>query len=92
MSDIHIRRKHGKTRSEGRAAAEQMAAELKREFDLDYAWAGEVMHFRRPGLSGELSLSPEEVVLDIHLDFFLSVIKPSIEREVHRYFDENFYA
>ena len=36
MSDIIIRRKHGKKHSDARVAAEHMASELKEEFDLDY--------------------------------------------------------
>ena len=90
MSDLIIRRKHGKKRSDARVAAEHMASELKEEFDLDYSWDGEVLHFRRPGVSGELTLDGQEVVLNISLGFFLSALKPSIEREIHRFFDENF--
>jgi putative polyhydroxyalkanoate system protein len=92
MSTISIRRKHAMTPADARAAAEHMAAELKEEFDLNFAWAGEVMHFKRSGISGELTLEIEEVVLNIHLGFFLSALKPSIEREVHKFFDENFQA
>jgi putative polyhydroxyalkanoate system protein len=92
MSTINIRRKHGKTHAAARAAAEHMAAELKEEFDLNYAWDGEVMHFKRSGVSGELALESEDVVLKIHLGFFLAALKPSVEREVHKFFDENFPA
>ena len=92
MSDIIIRRKYDKTHSEARAAAEHMALELKEEFDLDFSWEDEVMHFKRPGVSGELTLDNQEVVLSIHLGFFLSALKPSIEREINRFFDENFQA
>ena len=92
MSDITIRRKHGKTRSEARIAAERMAAELKEEFDLNYKWDGDVMHFKRTGVSGELTLHAQEVVLNISLKFFLSPLKPKIEREVQKFFDENFQA
>jgi len=61
MSDINIRRQHGKTRADARSSAEHMASELKEEFDLDYAWNGDVMRFKRPGLAGELSLDDSEV-------------------------------
>lgn len=90
MSDIKIRRQHGKSLAEARAAAEHMASELAEEFDLDYAWDGNQMHFRRPGVVGELSIDEREVALDIRLGFLLFAIKPTIERAVHRYFDENF--
>ncbi|MBK7355755.1 polyhydroxyalkanoic acid system family protein [Propionivibrio sp.] len=92
MSEIIIRRNHGKSPSDARSAAENMAAQLKSEFDLDYAWDGEVMHFKRPGVSGELTLDNQEVALKIRLGLLLSALKPSIEREVHKYFDENFQA
>ena len=93
MSDIWIRRKHGKkTPDEARAAAEHLACELQDEFDLEFAWHGDVMTFRRSGVDGELGFDGDDVVLCIRLGFFLSALKPSIEREVHKYFDENFCA
>ncbi len=92
MSEISIRRQHGKTLAEARAAAEHLAAELQQEFDLNYAWTGDVLRFNRSGVSGELTLDAREVALRIHLGFLLFALKPAIEREVHRYFDENFPA
>lgn len=92
MSDITIRRKHGKTPADARSSAEHMATELKEEFDLSSAWDGDVLRFKRPGVSGELVLDDQEVALHIHLGFLLSALKPTIEREVHKFFDENFAA
>jgi putative polyhydroxyalkanoate system protein len=92
MSEITIRRKHGKTPADARASAEHMAAELKEEFDLKYLWDGDVLRFKRSGLAGELALDGEEVALRIQLGFLLSALKPAIEREVHKFFDENFAA
>jgi putative polyhydroxyalkanoate system protein len=92
MSDIIIRRQHGKSRAEARASAEHMASELQAEFDLAYAWSDDVMRFKRPGLSGELSLDDHEVTLNIRLGFLLFALKPAIEREIHKFFDENFPA
>jgi putative polyhydroxyalkanoate system protein len=92
MSDIIISRQHGKSHADARAAAEHLAAELKDEFDLKYSWDGEVMHFKRSGISGELTLDSENVVLCVRLGFPLSAFKSSIEREVHKFFDENFQA
>ena len=92
MSDITLRRKHGKTPAAARASAERMACELQKEFDLNYVWDGDLMRFKRPGVTGELVLDGEEVVLHIHLSFFLSTLKPSIEHEVKQFLDENFAA
>ena len=90
MSDIIIRRQHGKSLAEARASAEHMAAELKEEFDLDYAWKGNAMRFKRPGVAGELSVNDQTVALNIRLGLLLFALKPAIEREIHRFFDENF--
>jgi putative polyhydroxyalkanoate system protein len=61
MSEISIRRQHGKSLAEARASADHMAAELSEEFDLSYAWNGDVMTFKRPGVNGELSVDEREV-------------------------------
>lgn len=90
MSDIKVRRPHGKTLAEARTAAEHMASELKDEFDLDYVWEGDHMHFKRSGVSGDLSVDDRQVVLNVRLGFLLFAVKPAIERSIHRYFDENF--
>lgn len=92
MSDIIIQRQHGKTPAAARLAAEHMANELKDEFGLSYEWDDNVLRFHRPGVSGDLELDDRNVTLTIRLGFFLSALKPSIEREVHKFFDENFAA
>ncbi|MBK7673426.1 polyhydroxyalkanoic acid system family protein [Accumulibacter sp.] len=90
MSDIIIRRQHGKSLAEARASAEHMASELNEEFDLSYHWDGDVMRFKRPGVAGDLSVDDQQVALNIRLGFLLFALKPTIEREIHRFFDENF--
>lgn len=90
MDDIVIYRKHGKTLAEARKSAERMAAELNEEFDLNCAWQGNVLTFERMGVSGKLELDEKEVGVIVNLSFLLTALKPTIEREVHKFFDENF--
>ena len=90
MDDIVIYRKHGKTLAEARKSAERMAAELNEEFELNCAWQGDVLYFERQGVSGKLELDDQEVGVIVNLSFLLTALKPTIEREVHRFFDENF--
>jgi len=92
MNDIIIRRKHNKTLAEVHIAAEHMISQLKDEFNLSYAWNGDTLNFNRPGVSGELTLGSQEVVLSINLALVFSALKPSIEREIHRLLDEDFQA
>ena len=90
MSDILVRRSHALTPKSARQAAERIAAQLDEEFDLDYEWTDNVLNFKRAGVSGELVVEKKNVHIRVRLGFLLLALKPRIEAEIHRYFDENF--
>jgi putative polyhydroxyalkanoate system protein len=90
MSDIVIRRAHGLTPAKAKKAAEKVAKQLDDKFELHHEWDGEVLRFKRSGVSGELELHKHEVELRVRLGFLLFALRPTIEREIHKYFDENF--
>ncbi len=92
MSEIRICRQHGKTLPEARQAAEHLASELRADLDMTYAWNGDVLNFKRSGVSGELSVDDREVAISIKLGLLLTAFKPVIEQEIHKFFDENFPA
>lgn len=88
MSDIRIRRSHSKPLDEARKVAEKMAKQLRKDFDLDYAWDGNVLRFERSGVDGELHVTTKEVRLEAKLGFLLAFLKPRIEAEVESQLDE----
>jgi putative polyhydroxyalkanoate system protein len=88
MSDIRIRRPHSKPLDEARKAAEKMAKQLRKDFDLDYAWDGNVLRFERSGVDGELHVTTKEVRLEAKLGFLLTFLKPRIEAEVESQLDK----
>jgi len=90
MSDIQIRRSHTLTPKAARQAAEKIARQLDEEFDLAYEWDDNVLHFKRSGVSGELVVEMKEVHIRVRLGFLLLAIRPRVESEIHRFFDENF--
>lgn len=90
MSDIEIRRHHTLSAKSARQAAEKIARQLDEEFDLAYEWDDNVLVFKRSGVSGELVVEKKEVHIRVRLGFLLFAIRPRIEQEIHRYFDENF--
>lgn len=92
MSDIRIRRAHSKPLAEARRDAERMAKELKKEFELDYAWDGNVLRFERTGVDGELQVTAKEIRLDARLGFLLAFLKPRIEAEAQAILDGLFGA
>jgi len=90
MSDILIRRSHSMTPKAARQAADKIARQLDEEFDLAYEWDDNVLIFRRSGVSGELVVEKKEVHIRVRLGFLLMAIRPRVEAEIHRFFDENF--
>jgi putative polyhydroxyalkanoate system protein len=88
MSDIRIRRSHAKPLDEARKAAEKMAKQLRKDFELDYAWDGNVLRFERSGVDGELHVTAREVRLEAKLGFLLAFLKPRIEAEVEAQLDK----
>jgi putative polyhydroxyalkanoate system protein len=90
MSDILIRRRHTLDTRAARQAADRIARQLDAEFDLAYEWDDNVLRFRRSGVSGELVVKGKEVHIRVRLGFLLMAIRPRVEAEIHRYFDENF--
>lgn len=90
MSDILIRRSHTLAPKAARQAADKIARRLDEEFDLAYEWDDNVLHFKRSGVSGELVVEKKEVHIRVRLGFLLMAIRPRVEAEIHRFFDENF--
>jgi putative polyhydroxyalkanoate system protein len=88
MSEIRIRRGHSKSLEDARRAAEKMAKQLRKDFDLDYAWDGHVLRFERSGVDGELHVTTREVRLEARLGFLLAFLKPRIEAEVEDQLDK----
>ena len=90
MSDIKIRRAHSLPHDKARSAAEKMAKQLKKEFDLEYEWDGDVLVFERTGVNGELTVAQKHVEMEVKLGFLLKMMKPTIERHINQNLDEIF--
>jgi putative polyhydroxyalkanoate system protein len=90
MPDIDIHRVHGLGMREARAAAERMADELGRKFDLKGAWKGDVLHFERPGVTGSLAITDKDLRLTATLGLFLKAMRGSIESAVVAELDKLF--
>ena len=90
MPSIEIRREHGKTIKEARAAVERVAGKISERFDVDYSWEGNTLHFKRSGVDGHIAVSAKDVHVTAKLGFLLGAIKGPIEREIHQYLDREF--
>ena len=90
MADIEVHRAHGLGLAAARRAAEQMAADLGRKFDVRASWQGDTLRFERPGASGFVTLGEKDLRLSLSLGFLLKAMKPSIEKLIHEELDNLF--
>ena len=90
MARIAIEKEHHLSHKKAKEAAEKVAIDLKRRFELDYRWKGDAIEFERAGLEGMLRVGKDNVRLDCELGFMLSLLKPTIESAVHKEFDKYF--
>ena len=87
MPTISIKRRHKLDHKKARVAAERIAKDLNRRFELVYEWDGDNVSFERPGLSGNMHVGKNNVRLDVQLSFLLTPLKGPIEREIHKELD-----
>ena len=90
MARIAIAKEHHLSHKKAKEAAEKVAVDLKKRFELAYCWKGDAIEFQRTGLAGALHVGKDDVRLDCELGFMLSLLKPAIETEVHKQFDKYF--
>jgi putative polyhydroxyalkanoate system protein len=90
MATIAIAKQHRLSHKKAKEAAQKIADDLAERFELQCAWNGDRIDFRRPGVSGTLHVGRNDVRLEADLGFLLSMLKPTIEQVVHRDFDKYF--
>jgi putative polyhydroxyalkanoate system protein len=91
MADIQLKRTHGLGVEAARAAAEKMSDHLSKKFGLQGRWAGNTLHFERPGVTGSLAITERDLDLAITLvGFLMKAMKGSIERAVNEELDKLF--
>ena len=88
MPAISIARKHALSHKKAKDVADKIAKDLKKRFELDYAWHGDHVDFERPGVSGRMHVSKDRIALDVQLGLLLTPLKPAIEREIHAMLDK----
>jgi putative polyhydroxyalkanoate system protein len=90
MSYIDMHARHSMSRDEAQAAADDLAADLARKFDIDYGWEGDHIHFERPGVNGRITVREHEIRIQAQLGLMLMFLKPQIENEITRYLRDHF--
>lgn len=90
MSTIDIHAFHTLSHEEALNAADELSIDLAKKFGIDYGWDDEVIHFERPGVSGQILVQETELRIQADLGFMLMMLKAPIEQEIVRYLEKHF--
>jgi putative polyhydroxyalkanoate system protein len=90
MPSIDIRRQHGKSLKQARAAVDKTAAAMGSKFDIRSEWSGNTLNFHRAGVTGAIRVTDNELHVTADLGFLLGMLKPSIEKEIEQQLDKQF--
>lgn len=88
MSVIDIHRAHSLDKSHARDAAETLAQDLSKQFDVNYQWEGDLLKFKRSGVKGQLDISESDLHIRLELGLMLRPFKSRIEQEIHSQLDQ----
>lgn len=84
MADITLVEDHALSMDDARAAAQKVADQMTADYEMTCGWDGDVLAFKRSGVSGTLALTEGRARLDIKLGFMLKGFKSKIEEQVGR--------
>ncbi|BFN12998.1 polyhydroxyalkanoic acid system family protein [Marinobacter sp. RI1] len=88
MSVIDIHRAHSLDKEHAREAAETLAKDLAKQFDVNYQWEGDLLRFKRSGVKGQLDISENDLHIRLELGLMLRPFKSRIEQEIHSQLDQ----
>lgn len=82
MPDITLVESHPLSLPQAREVVQKVADQMAADYEMNYAWEGDVLVFKRSGFSGTLALTEGCAQLDINLGFMLRGFKTRIENQV----------
>lgn len=90
MSVIDVCAFHTMNKEQAQDAADELAQDLARKFDIDYGWDEDAIHFERPGVHGMITVGENEIRIKAELGFLLMMLKTRVEEEIIRYLEVHF--
>ena len=90
MASIDIQRSHSKPLKDAKKSVERVAKHIADKFDVEYQWDGNTLNFSRTGVHGSIAVTAKDIHVSVNLSFMLMMIKSSVEKEIHRYIEDEF--
>jgi putative polyhydroxyalkanoate system protein len=88
MASIDITHLHSLPPDAAHRAVEDAIVKLGQKLGIDYRWEGDVLHFRRQGVEGNITLQPGQVHVSASLGMLFTALKGTIESELRRMLQE----
>lgn len=90
MPSIDIKRAHTLPLAEAKKKVQRVADHIAAKFDVSCHWDGDTLQFERSGVDGHIKVTPKQIHVTAQLGFLLMALRGPVEREIHRYLDEEF--
>lgn len=88
MSQIRVERAHQLGKEVAREKAERLVEKLVSKYDMTAQWNGDVVELKRSGVTGQVEVAEDKVVVEMKLGMMLSMMGPMIESEINRALDK----
>ena len=83
MAKFSVRKTFTMGREEVRAAAEELAQQLKADHGLKYSWSGDVARFSRSGIDGVLRIEDDAIEVDVKLGMLASAFERPLKKAMN---------
>ena len=91
MADIQISKAHQLTQQQAHSKVDQLAHKLESELNLTTKWLDDSrLSFERSGASGAITVTEQEVNVEVKLGFLLKAMRGTIEQELEKALNEAF--
>lgn len=90
MAKIVVTQRHQKSEEEVRALVNELEIKLVEKFNLDSRWTtDDIIEFKRSGLSGELCIEPNCVVISLKLGVMFGMYSKKIQSQLEKLMADN---
>jgi len=87
MANIRIKRTHRFGLDDARARVEVFAQSLREELQIDYAWDGNRLTFKRTSASGAIEIGADSIDLEVELGIAFWLLAGTIEKNINERLD-----
>src|SRR5262245_41956052 len=92
MRRIVVYRRHSLGRVGARRLVETTAERLREEHGGTFQWDGNTLRFQRPGASGHVAVTDDDVEVRVDLGLLLLPLRARIAREIDAFLDKQLGA